>query len=49
MLPWWEQVNPLITPGGNLRSGAIDREARETISREMGHGREQVTAVYLGR
>ena len=28
---------------------AIDREARETISREMGHGREQITAVYLGR
>jgi hypothetical protein len=28
---------------------AIDREAREVISREMGHGREQVTAVYLGR
>jgi hypothetical protein len=27
----------------------IDRRARETISREMGHGREQVTAVYLGR
>ncbi len=26
-----------------------DREAREVISREMGHGREQVTAVYLGR
>ena len=28
---------------------SIDREAREIISREMGHGREQVTAVYLGR
>jgi hypothetical protein len=28
---------------------AIDREARETISREMGHGREAITAVYLGR
>ena len=27
----------------------VDREARETISREMGHGREQVTSVYLGR
>ena len=27
----------------------IDRQARETISREMGHGREQITAVYLGR
>jgi hypothetical protein len=28
---------------------SIDREAREVISREMGHGREQVTSVYLGR
>ena len=28
---------------------AADREAREVISCEMGHGREQVTAVYLGR
>jgi hypothetical protein len=28
---------------------AIDRKARETISREMGHGREAITAVYLGR
>ena len=28
---------------------ATDRAARETISHEMGHGREQVTAVYLGR
>ena len=27
----------------------IDREARATISREMGHGRGQVTSVYLGR
>jgi len=28
---------------------AIDRQAREVISREMGHSREQITAVYLGR
>ena len=28
---------------------ALDREAREVISREMGHGREQITAVYVGR
>lgn len=28
---------------------AQDREARLTISRELGHEREQVTAVYLGR
>lgn len=27
----------------------IDREARLTISDELGHEREQVTAVYLGR
>lgn len=28
---------------------AIDREARLTISQELGHEREQVTAIYLGR
>src|SRR5271169_6800553 len=28
---------------------ALDREAREVVSREMGHGREAITAVYLGR
>ena len=28
---------------------AVDREARLTISAELGHEREQVTAVYLGR
>ena len=27
----------------------VDREARQTISAELGHGREQVTSVYLGR
>jgi integrase len=27
----------------------IDRVARLTISHELGHGREQITAVYLGR
>lgn len=27
----------------------LDREARLTISHEMGHNREQITAVYLGR
>ena len=26
-----------------------DRHARETISEELGHSREQITAVYLGR
>jgi len=28
---------------------AIDRQARLAISRELGHEREQITAVYLGR
>lgn len=28
---------------------AADREARLAISSELGHGREQVTAIYLGR
>jgi hypothetical protein len=27
----------------------IDRQARLTISLELGHEREQITAVYLGR
>lgn len=31
------------------RQKVIDREARGVISREMGHGRLQVTSVYLGR
>jgi len=26
-----------------------DTEARMIISSELGHGREQITAVYLGR
>ena len=28
---------------------ALDRQAREVISLEMGHGREQIVAVYVGR
>jgi integrase len=28
---------------------AVDRKARLTISAELGHNREQITAVYLGR
>ena len=28
---------------------AIDHEARLTISRELGHEREAITAIYLGR
>jgi hypothetical protein len=27
----------------------VDRDARRTVSRELGHEREQITAVYLGR
>lgn len=27
----------------------VDREARLTVSAELGHGREEITAVYLGR
>jgi len=27
----------------------LDGEARLTISRELGHERERITAVYLGR
>lgn len=33
----------------SLEQKRIDREARLTISRELGHEREQITAVYLGR
>ena len=28
---------------------ALDEAARQIISRELGHERSQVTAVYLGR
>ncbi len=28
---------------------ALDKRARETISRELGHSREQISAAYLGR
>lgn len=28
---------------------ALDTEARETISRELGHSREEISATYLGR
>jgi hypothetical protein len=28
---------------------ALDQQARLQISRELGHEREQITAVYLGR
>ncbi|MCY4435265.1 MAG: integrase domain-containing protein [bacterium] len=41
-------------PGGKPRQlpraeRPLDREARDIISDELGHGREQITALYLGR
>ena len=33
----------------NSDQRALDKGARETISRELGHGRESVSATYLGR
>ena len=33
----------------SIAQKALDREARLTVSRELGHEREQVTAIYLGR
>jgi hypothetical protein len=35
----------LLTPGQR----EADAEARLVISRELGHGREAITATYLGR
>jgi hypothetical protein len=32
-----------------LAQQETDRQARLAISRELGHMREQITAVYLGR
>jgi hypothetical protein len=32
-----------------LEQKAVDRQARLTISNELGHGRERITSVYLGR
>ena len=39
------KVSAELTPGEK----AVDRQARLTISRELGHHRESVSAVYLGR
>lgn len=33
----------------NAKLKSVDRDARLKLSTEMGHGREQITAVYLGR
>ena len=38
--PTWKQLTP--------EQKVIDREARLALSREMGHNRVQITAVYLG-
>lgn len=39
--PGWRELTP--------EQRAIDRDARQQISRELGHERESITAVYLGR
>jgi hypothetical protein len=33
----------------NIEQKRIEKEARLTISAELGHGREAITSVYLGR
>jgi integrase len=38
-------VTRTLSPGQKV----MDRYARQTISRELGHEREQITSVYLGR
>ena len=38
-------VTKALSPGQKV----VDRHVRQTISREMGHEREQITSVYLGR
>lgn len=38
-------VTRSLSPGQKV----MDRHARQTISRELGHEREQITSVYLGR
>ena len=38
-------VTRALSPGQKV----VDRHVRQTISREMGHEREQITSVYLGR
>ena len=54
----YEKLTGWLSPaaGGPSREELVktgkrdeDRAARMTISRELGHGREQITVVYLGR
>ena len=33
----------------DTRTNSQDQVARQTISRELGHERQQITTVYLGR
>ena len=38
-------VSKALSPGQKV----MDRQARRTISQELGHIREQISSVYLGR
>jgi site-specific recombinase XerD len=46
----YEQLTGWAAPvaGGTIEDRDIDREARETISAELGHGRVDVVAEYIG-
>ena len=35
--------------GGPMVDAALDARARDTVSEQLGHGRRQITTVYLGR
>jgi len=41
--------NPAPVAGGEIVDRAADREAREQIAAELGHGRIDVVAEYVGR
>ena len=55
--PWWTarlRANPPAQGGPASKQltpeqKAMDREARLTISTELGHNRESITAIYLGK
>ena len=40
---------PPPVAGGPMVDAALDARARDTVSEQLGHGRRQITAVYLGR
>ena len=50
-LTGWESpaAGGLISNGLTTKQRKIDQEARLKISKELGHEREQVTTIYLGR